>query len=168
MSLVIWINGAFSAGKSTVADALNDLLRPSFVLDPEDVGTLVCRVLPREIQMPDYQDIPLWRLVTRESVIAAARGFDGAVVVPMTVVEHFDELIGSLREQVRVEHFTLLASAETLEARHSQRSDGDDWARSQWPRCRQLAADRFARHVTIDGRDPREIAIEIAELAGAT
>jgi chloramphenicol 3-O-phosphotransferase len=163
MTCVVWINGPFSAGKTTVADALVDLLPGSFVLDPEEIGTLVRRIVPQELQAADYQDSAIWRVLTRESIATAAREHARPVIVPMTVIEHFAEVVGWLRSRLRLEHFTLLASPETLEARHSTRWDATEWARQQWPRCLQLADDRYARHVLTDGREPREIAGELAQ-----
>lgn len=39
--MIIWVNGAFGAGKSTPAVGLREALSGSVIADPEDVGALL-------------------------------------------------------------------------------------------------------------------------------
>ncbi len=67
--MIIWINGPFGAGKTTLAKRLRDRRSKSLIFDPEEIGFVVKETVP----MPasgDYQDLPLWRGLT----IAAVRG----------------------------------------------------------------------------------------------
>ena len=84
--MVVFLDGAFGIGKTTVARRLRALLPGSAIFDPEWVG-LVLRRLPRAISLAgrgtdDFQDLPLWR---RGSVlgIRAARAVRDPVIVPM-------------------------------------------------------------------------------------
>jgi 2-phosphoglycerate kinase len=43
--MVIWINGAFGVGKTSVAFALRGQLPSSRLLNPEDIGFVLRRVL---------------------------------------------------------------------------------------------------------------------------
>ncbi|GHL62003.1 hypothetical protein ECZU31_52780 [Escherichia coli] len=69
--MIIWINGPFGAGKTTLAKRLRDRRSKSLIFDPEEIGFVVKETVP----MPasgDYQD-PLVEGLT----IAAVRRFEG-------------------------------------------------------------------------------------------
>ncbi len=56
--MIIWINGPFGAGKTTLAKRLRDRRSKSLIFDPEEIGFVVKETVP----MPasgDYQDLPL-------------------------------------------------------------------------------------------------------------
>ena len=66
--MIIWINGPFGAGKTTLAKRLRDRRSKSLIFDPEEIGFVVKETVP----MPasgDSQELPLWRGLT----IAAVR-----------------------------------------------------------------------------------------------
>lgn len=85
MGRVLWINGCFSAGKTTVATLLVERLGRAFLLDPEAIGVaLRDHLVPPQLYPGDFQDLGLWRSFTRDAVLEAAERFDGFVVVPMT------------------------------------------------------------------------------------
>ena len=44
--MIVWINGAFGAGKTTTARELIELIPNSTLFDPEDIGAAVVRLLP--------------------------------------------------------------------------------------------------------------------------
>ena len=83
---VVWINGSFIAGKTSVAEALIEMIRGSFLLDPELIGVMLKdHVVPASAYPADFQDLALWRSVTREAVLDAALRDETMIVVPMTV-----------------------------------------------------------------------------------
>ena len=43
MPVIIWINGGFGAGKTTLAQELHPRLPDAVVYDPEDVGLVLCK-----------------------------------------------------------------------------------------------------------------------------
>ena len=59
--MIIWINGPFGAGKTTLAKRLRDRRSKSLIFDPEEIGFVVKETVP----MPasgDYQD-PMVRVL---------------------------------------------------------------------------------------------------------
>ncbi|SDY36536.1 AAA domain-containing protein [Modestobacter sp. DSM 44400] len=83
--VILWLHGAFGAGKSAVAAELRRQ-RPDVVLfDPEEVGYLLQRTPP--VPTGDFQDLPEWR----ELVVATAAALDAdgrrLVLAPMTMLQ---------------------------------------------------------------------------------
>lgn len=162
---VIWINGCFSVGKTSVAEHLAGRLSNAFVLDPEVIGAaLRDGLVPPALYPGDFQDLKLWRSFTRDAVIDAAR-LDGFVIVPMTIAhpDYFEEVIGGVRRAAELTHFTLMASRATILDREARRPDETGgWAVQMVDRV-LLALDdaRFARHVDTEAREPEEVSDEI-------
>ena len=65
MPVIIWLNGAFRAGKTTLAEELHRRLPDAVVYNPEDVGLMLWKWMPPN---DDFQDLPSWR----ELVVATA------------------------------------------------------------------------------------------------
>ena len=61
--MVIWLNGAFGAGKTQTAYELYRRLPDSFVYDPENAGYFMRANLPEVCKGIDCQDYPMWRSV---------------------------------------------------------------------------------------------------------
>ena len=61
--MIVWINGAFGAGKTTTARELIDLIPNSTLFDPEVIGGALAQLLPpkRLAEVGDFQDLPIWR-----------------------------------------------------------------------------------------------------------
>ncbi|WP_437053348.1 AAA family ATPase [Streptomyces sp. enrichment culture] len=63
--MIIWLNGPFGGGKTTLAAGLCRALPGAMVADPEAVGDLLRSTLADHALRPrDYQDLPLWRQLT--------------------------------------------------------------------------------------------------------
>lgn len=167
---VVWINGPFGAGKSTVAEKLVERWSGAILYDPELIGALLHSLLPAPLNSGDFQDIPLWRRLVRITAFEMLSQYERPLVVPMTLVvpSYFEEIVGGLRhEGVRVDHFTLLASEETIMAR-VRGSDREEWAVSQLPRCLAGLRDPlYERHIDAETASVDEIADEIASAVGA-
>lgn len=54
--MIIWINGAFGSGKTTVAEILHSKIEHSYLYDPENIGDFLRHNLPQEIQKADFQE----------------------------------------------------------------------------------------------------------------
>lgn len=83
--MIIWINGPFGAGKTTLAKRLRDRRSKSLIFDPEEIGFVVKETVP----MPasgDYQDLPLWRGLTIAAVREIRRNYSQDIIIPMTLV----------------------------------------------------------------------------------
>jgi hypothetical protein len=161
---LVWINGPFGVGKTTVAEKVIERWPEAMLYDPELIGTLLHTLLPAALKRGDYQDIALWRRLVRVTAIEMLSEYARPLVVPMTLVvpSYFEEIIGGLRGQgVHVDHFTLLASDETIMAR-VRGSDREEWAASQLPRLAALRDPFFGRHIDSDTANADEIAKDIA------
>jgi hypothetical protein len=167
--VIVWINGAFGAGKTQVAHELRRRLGRGWVADPELVGFGLHRMLPSRLRT-DFQDEPAWRLGVRDALHRLdAAGVD-PVLVPMTLVvdAYADEILDGLRHGGHdVRHVTLVASPATLRRRLRSRGPRDTWARAQIERCTTaLVAARFARHVPTDGRGVDDVVEDVARGLG--
>lgn len=176
--MLIWINGAFGAGKTHTAHELKRRLPDAHVADPELLGFALHKMSPAGMRS-DFQDLPQWRAGIVETLRQVERGHPGPVIVPMSIVrdDYFDEIVGGLRGHgVDVRHYALVASPATLEKRLRSRLEyvrgrltGSDetWAMKQIDRCvAALAADRYAKHVATDEASVHDVVEAIAADAG--
>ncbi|MCX5197156.1 NUDIX domain-containing protein [Streptomyces sp. NBC_00249] len=116
--MIVWINGTFSAGKTSTARELAALLPDGTVYDPELIGDVLRRLLPdkRLAEVTDYQDLPSWRRLVVDAAAAMLAELGGVLVVPMTLLkqEYRDEIFGALAaRRITVRH-VLLAPEETI------------------------------------------------------
>ncbi|MGV9251901.1 NUDIX hydrolase [Streptomyces sp. NPDC003697] len=116
--MIVWINGAFGAGKTTTARELIELIPNSALFDPEIVGGALARLLPPKhlAEAGDFQDLPIWRRLVIDTAAAMLAELGGTLVVPMTLLrqEYRDEIFGGLAaRRIAVRHI-LLAPAETI------------------------------------------------------
>ncbi|MGV9281301.1 NUDIX hydrolase [Streptomyces sp. NPDC003730] len=128
---VVWINGAFGAGKTTTARELIELIPNSTLFDPEVVGGALAHLLPpkRLADVGDFQDLPIWRRLVTDTAAALLADLGGTLVVPMTLLrqEYRDEIFGGLAARRIEVHHILLAPAETiLRERIARRDIPDD------------------------------------------
>ncbi len=84
--MIIWINGAFGAGKTTLAEELHRRLPDALPFDPEYVGYLLRRWVPTP-DSGDFQDIRLWRTLVAQFAVGMAREYRRPLIVPMTLVD---------------------------------------------------------------------------------
>ncbi|GGZ30639.1 ATP/GTP-binding protein [Streptomyces inusitatus] len=98
--MIIWINGAFGAGKTATARELIDLIPNSTLYDPGLIGAGLRVMLPpkRLAEVSDYQDLPSWRRLVVDTAAALLAEVGGVLVVPMTLLrqEYRDEIFGGL------------------------------------------------------------------------
>ncbi|KJK44815.1 MULTISPECIES: NUDIX hydrolase [unclassified Streptomyces] len=118
VDVIVWINGTFSAGKTSTARELTALLPDSTLFDPELVGGALRVLLPPErlAEVTDYQDLPSWRRLVVDTAAALLAEVGGPLVVPMTLLrqDYRDEIFGGLAaRRIPVRH-VLLAPAETI------------------------------------------------------
>lgn len=172
--MLVWINGPFGGGKTATAFELQRRLPGSVVCDPEYLGFGLRRMLPPALRT-NFQDLPAWRSGTREILDLVARGHDGPVIVPMTLVDerYFAQIIGGLRDDGHdVRHFALLADRDTVLRRLSRRALGlglkhEKWAVNQLDEClARLRAPVFADHIRTDRLTVPQVADQIARPAG--
>ena len=166
--MVIWINGAFGAGKTRVARRLATICANAWLFDPERIGFMLRSLWP-DGGPADFQDLPIWRELTAATLAAAAAEYPQRIlIVPMTVANglYLHEIMNALAGRgIDVRHFTLLASPATLRRRIRWRADWPSsrrWALAQIDRCASaLAGPEFAIHIATDKRGVAEIAQDI-------
>ena len=95
--MLIWINGAFGAGKTTLAGELKTRLPDALDYDPEYVGYLLTKWVPAP-ESRDFQDLPLWRRMVAEFAIGLWEEYRRPLIVPMTLVNpaYRDEIFAAL------------------------------------------------------------------------
>ncbi|GGH77843.1 cytidylate kinase [Pullulanibacillus pueri] len=169
--MIIWINGTFGAGKTTTAYELHRRIKDAFVYDPERFGYVFMRNVPKEIAKSDFQDYPLWREANYKLLKQVAEDYKGVIIAPMTLTHevYFEEMIGRLRDQgFEVNHFTLLASTQTIEKRLRKRWEGKkSWAYQQMKeRLDCLSRPLFQEHIQTDNLSIDEVVETIAERIG--
>jgi len=153
--MLIWINGAFGAGKTDTAYELHRRLGHSHVFDPEHAGFYIQASIPDSLRKSDFQHYPLWRQFNYEMLSFIVSQFEGTVIVPMTIVDpqYFAEIVGRLRaDGVDVRHYTLVASREVLIERLLKRGESrGSWGERQIERCvTGLVNPIFSHHIPTD------------------
>ena len=133
--MIIWINGSFGVGKTTVANKLKEKIKKSIIYDPEEIGTFLFNT--QQEKKDDFQDYELWRSLNYEKLKDLCTKFK-TIIVPMTVTnkQYYDEIAGKLeRDGIDVKHFVLIASKETIIKRLDARGNSTEWAYNQVDRC---------------------------------
>ncbi|MEU9205703.1 NUDIX domain-containing protein [Streptomyces sp. NPDC048332] len=177
--MIVWINGAFGAGKTSAARELLDLIPNSTFYDPELTGTGLGSLLPQKrfAEVTDFQDLPIWRRLVVDTAAALLAEVGGVLVVPMTLLrqEYRDEIFGGLASRrIAVRHVLLSPEETILRQRIAHRAEFPDdpvadgtgqWAYDRIETYRS-ALDWITRDAhTIDNSalTPRETAERIAE-----
>lgn len=132
--MIIWINGAFGSGKTTVSNMLSKKIENSKIYDPELIGEVISKLHPDKLQLSDYQDYSEWREWNRNLLSKLSSSFEGTIIVPMTVYkkDYYDEITLSLiKKGISVKHFLLEVSKEEILNRLRNRDDGTfEWGKS--------------------------------------
>ncbi|MCH0542758.1 NUDIX domain-containing protein [Streptomyces sp. MUM 203J] len=146
--MIVWINGTFSAGKTSAARELIDLIPNSTLYDPELTGGVLPALLPRErlAAVDDFQDLRIWRRLVVDTAAALLAEVGGVLVVPMTLLrqDYRDEIFGGLAaRRIPVRHIVLTPEETILRGRIAAREeDPADPVRSE--RVRRWAYDHIA------------------------
>lgn len=178
--MIVWINGAFGAGKTGVAGELIDLIPNSTLYDPELTGAGLRGLLPQKklAEVGDFQDLRIWRRLVVDTAAALLAEMPGVLVVPMTLLrqEYRDEMFGGLASRrIPVRHVLLSPEETILRSRIAGRVEypGD---REQSERVNRWAYDHIGPYqdalgwITADAHvidnsalTPRETAERIAD-----
>ncbi|MEU9745892.1 MULTISPECIES: NUDIX hydrolase [Streptomyces] len=144
--MIVWVNGAFGAGKTSTARELIDMIPNSTLYDPGLTGSGLRELLPQKrlAEVSDFQDLPIWRRLVVDTAAALLADVGGVLVVPMTLLrqEYRDEIFGGLAaRRIPVRHVLLALDETILRGRIAGRggadTGGDDPARTE--RARQWA-----------------------------
>jgi hypothetical protein len=81
--VIIWINGGFGAGKTTLARELHRRLPDAVVYNPEDVGLMLWKwVRPNG----DFQHLPSWWELVVATALSLRRHHADTLIVPMSLI----------------------------------------------------------------------------------
>lgn len=148
LAVIVWINGPFGVGKSTVAGLVAERWPSATVFDPEYLGFLLRTWHPPGALVEDFQDLSVWRRMTLETAAGLLRDFGRPLVIPLTLLnpDYFEEIVGGLRTQgVEVRHFTLVAGREEVLRRVAGRGDSEERFPTKYDQyLGSLTDDRFA------------------------
>jgi AAA domain len=127
--VIIWLNGGFGAGKTTLAQELHRRLPDAVVYDPEDVGFMLWRWMPSN---GDFQHLPSWRELVVATALSLRRHHADTLIVPMSLIRdaYRAEILGGLAAAgEEVLHVFLVADAGVLRERLNARvtRPGKDW-----------------------------------------
>ncbi len=95
--MIIWINGGFGAGKTTLAQELHRRVPDAVVYDPEQVGVMLWKWMrPND----DFQDLPSWRELVVAAALSLRRHHAETLIVPMTLIrdDYRTEILGGLAD----------------------------------------------------------------------
>jgi len=120
--VIIWINGGFRAGNTTLAEELHRRLPDAIVYDPEQVGLMLWKWMRRN---GDFQHLPSWRELAIATALALRRHRADTLIVPMTLIRdaYRAEILGGLAGAgEEVLHVFLQVDAEVLRTRIKTRA----------------------------------------------
>lgn len=169
--MIIFINGSFGVGKSSVAELLVKKIPNSLLYDAEEVGYML-RNIYKPIDNPeDFQDLPAWRILTIKTAELLKQQYSRTLIMPMCIwnESYFDEVISGLKAiDPDFHHFCLVADKETIIKRQSQRNDPEHvtkWVQDRIEKCLVVHnTEKFDIRIQTDNKSIEEIIEEIIKL----
>jgi hypothetical protein len=119
--VIIWINGGFGAGKTTLAQELHRRLPDAVVYDPEDVGLMLWKWMRPN---GDFQHLPSWRELVVATALSLRRHHADTLIVPMSLIRdaYRAQILGGLADAgEHVLHVFLETDADVLRERLNAR-----------------------------------------------
>ena len=169
--MIIWINGVFGSGKSSVAELVNMKISKSYVYDPEQVGYFLWDNFPDEMKRKvNFQHMAIWREFNYKILKHINDNYFGVIIIPMTIYikQYYDEIIGNLiNEGVSIKHFILSVTKQTIINRLVQRGAAKDgWEAQHIDVClNAFETDISGEKIVADIKNADEIATEIINLS---
>jgi hypothetical protein len=163
--VIIWIDGAFGSGKTTLVDELQGRRPEALVFDPEQIGYVLREIV--EVPSDNFQDLPLWHRQVAAMAIGLVEEYSAALLVPMTLVDaaYADEIFTAVRRHgITVRHFYLDVPRDVLARRIDGRlhapADPEReariraWCTAQIDRCAAARARLPRDTVALDDQRP--------------
>ena len=168
--MILFLNGPFGVGKTSVSKVLVEKIPNAMLYDPEVIGSILQRVPVQLKKVDDFQDYALWHTLVVEVARLLRKASARPLVIPLTVWrrDYFDSITARLRRvDPDLACFRLTASDDVLVRRilsDSQDKEAYAWRMSHVEVC--IAASRdpaFGVEVWTDGRTPAGVADAILE-----
>ena len=166
--MILFINGLFGVGKTSVARLLVQKMPRAMLYDPEMIGAVLRRALGPFKKVEDYQDYALWRILVIEGARVLEKVSTRTLVIPMTVWRRdlFEPIIAGLRKvDTDLTCYRLTASRDDLIDRIA--SDMEDteaygWRTSHAEVCLRASRDpAFSTEICTDELISQEVADQI-------
>lgn len=169
--MILWINGPYGVGKSSLAEKLRDMNPYSFIFDAEQVGTSVRDNMPKELfNGYIFEGYPLWFTLCAALLADITERYAGEIYVPMTLVypDSFEKIRGPLEKKgILVRHILLESSYDLIHDRILARGETEDcWCMRHINLCIQNQKDfKDAIRIKSFGKSVSELAAEVKEAA---
>jgi hypothetical protein len=171
--MIVWIDGAFGSGKTTLVAELHRQWPEALVFDPEKIGLVLREIV--EVPTANFQDLPLWRKQVAAMATGLVEEYGRPLLVPMALVEagYLEEIFTAVRRSgISVQHVYLDVPRDELARRvagrvHPERAASvRKWSVAQQnDRCAAARALLPHDSLVLDGRRP--VAELAAEVLGA-
>jgi hypothetical protein len=134
-SMIVWLNGAFGVGKTTISELVAKRLPGARVFDSERVGALLAPMLA-DVPCSDFQEWDPWRGLVVDTAARVLDYVGGILIIPQSVLveRYWDEISAGLGTRgIPVAHFVMHADEQTLVRRieNDPASPGSQWRLSQ-------------------------------------
>jgi len=165
--MIVFVNGPFGVGKTTVARLLAEKIPHAVLYDPEVIGAVLHKVLGPFHRVEDFQDYALWHILLVAGARVLKKVSARTLVVPITVWRRdlFDLITAGLQRVNELYCFRLTASRDVLVDRISSDSEDQEaygWRMAHLQVCLRAALDpAFGTEIRTDGRRPAEVADQI-------
>ena len=164
--MIIWLNGPFGGGKTTVAQELCERDESFVLFDTEAVGQMLRHALDVRRPVNDFQDWPAWRTLVVATAIELVANLDCDLVIPQSVLAHayWNELTtGFASAELAMRAFTFMVHPEEHERRILQglnAPDAADWRLSRIPDFEKALPwlDEETTAIDATSRTPGEVA----------
>ncbi|MDX2522733.1 AAA family ATPase [Streptomyces europaeiscabiei] len=168
--MIVWVNGSFGSGKTTLVEELRGRWPEALVFDSEVIGYVLREIV--EVPTGDFQDLRLWRRQVAECLVGLVEEYRRPVLAPMTLVNpaYVAEVFGAIGAAgIPLHHFFLKVPEDVLVARIDGRSFTPDdpeqdervrrWCRGRIAECMSAVDTLPSDTVFLDGESsPGELA----------
>ena len=165
--MIVFVNGPFGVGKTTVARLLAEKIPHAMLYDPEKFGAVLHKVLGPFHRVEDFQEYALWRILLVGGARVLKKVSARTLVVPMTVWRRdlFGTITAGLHRVDELSCFRLTASRDILVDLISSDSEDPEayrWRMAHVEVCLRAALDpAFGTEIGTDSRTPAEVADQI-------
>ncbi len=151
--MIVWLNGAYGAGKSITAERIRELCPGTLIFDAEAVGNAVRDNLEPVLYHTEFPDYAIWREFVAKLLAEMAARAEGPILVPMTVLSsaYIEEIRDRLRD-VPFHHIVLDLSPDKIRERVLGRGETPEhWCYQQADRCAALLDGLPGSHLDASG-----------------